>query len=688
MAGATGSAGGRIDLRTSADELTLHGLLQRHRMLLLAAVLLGGIALLAVWAHARVADGIHAVVGANWDTVLQSAEARVRRFNAQSVDFARMLSRDADVLALSTGPLGQSAAPSPSDDLRRRFGDALRWTAGYPNLTAVLLIDRGGRIVASGPVDWPGRQVGAEALRRVAPAWAGLPASPRLLERSDLLGDTETAEGGPVILAAAPIGGAGLLVVVIDAAGALRDRIMSAHGARTAETYAFDGRGRLLTGSRFDAAPNRVTDPATGLTLLKDPAGGGIVWTRMAEAALRDSRPGRSFEPYRGYLGLEVIGAWTWLPDVGIGLATEIQTAEIDELLRPLRFTVLAPFVLLAGAVVWLLRQRRSLADVRRDLDAAHAVGPYRLGRKLGEGGMGEVYLAQHALLARPTAVKFIRSGSMSAERIARFEREVLATSRLTHPNTVEVYDCGRTPDGVLYYAMEYLPGFDLARVVDLDGPQPAARVVHLLRQVCGSLAEAHAKGFVHRDIKPSNLMVCERGGIYDVVKVLDFGLVREVDAPADQRLTIGSLVVGTPSFTAPERLHGAGAADPRSDLYSVGAVAFFLLSGRPVLEGGTSTLAAIRAIDRPAPRLRDLPGLAVPAELEALVRSCLAGSVDGRPEGADVLAARLDDLVPVVGRWAQADARSWWRRYQHTLAETQETWSISDRKGRTTTTD
>ncbi len=664
-------AEGGDGVRPLADELTLHGLLQRHQMLLLATALIGGVALLAIWAHAQVAGGIHAVVAANWDAVLQSAEARLRRFNGQTDDFARLLSRDADVVALATEAFkGAPAGPSTAE-AQDRFGSAVGWTEGYPNLNAVLLTDRGGRIAVSSPVDWRGRQLGTEALRRVAPAWTGRSANAGLLEGADLLADAEAASGPPVVLAAAPAGDAGLLVAVIDASGAFRDRVASAHGARTAETYAFDGRGRLLTGSRFDAHPNRVSDPATGLMILKDPTGGG--WTRMADRAMREARPGRAFEPYPNYLGVEVIGAWTWLSDLGIGLATEIQTAEIDELLQPVRLVVLAPFVLLAGAVFWLLRQRRVLADVRSALHAARAAGPYRLVRRLGEGGMGEVYLAHHALLARPTAVKLIRGGGLGAERLARFEREVRATSRLTHPNTVEVYDFGRTADGAFYYAMEYLPGFDLARVVELDGPQPPARVVHMLRQVCASLAEAHAKGFVHRDIKPPNLMVCERGGVYDVVKVLDFGLVQEIGSSPDQRLTLGNVVVGTPSFVAPERLTDPGASDPRSDLYSVGAVAFFLLSGRQVLDGGQSTLAARRALGTPAPRLRDLPLPTVPHELDALVASCLERSPDARPTSAANLAERLEALVPVVGRWTQDDASAWWRRYEQALPQAQE---------------
>src|SRR5690606_32548061 len=203
----------------------------------------------------------------------------------------------------------------------------------------------------------------------------------------------------------------------------------------------------------------------------------------------------------------------------------------------------------------------------------------YLLKRRLGEGGMGEVYKAEHRLLKRPCVVKLIRAERAGDPRaLARFDREVQATAQLKHPNTVEVFDYGRTEDGVFYYVMEYLEGLSLEEIVHRYGPLPPARVVRILRQVCGALREAHGLGLVHRDIKPSNILLCRYGGLDDMAKLLDFGLVQTASDPADNRLTQAGGFVGTPDFMSPEQASGA-APDARSDIYSLGATAFYLLS-------------------------------------------------------------------------------------------------------------
>jgi serine/threonine-protein kinase len=203
---------------------------------------------------------------------------------------------------------------------------------------------------------------------------------------------------------------------------------------------------------------------------------------------------------------------------------------------------------------------------------------------------MGEVYLAEHRLLKRPCAVKLNhpeRAGDAAA--LHRFEREVRATAQLTHPNTVEIYDYGHAEDGTFYYVMEYLPGLDLDDLVTRYGPVPPARAVHFLRQLCGTSQKAHAAGLVHRDIKPGNVLVCRHGGRHDVAKLLDFGLVQAAGARGDDpsRLTATGAVVGTPAYMAPEQARGAEAADVRSDLYSLGALGYFLSAGRPPFQGG-----------------------------------------------------------------------------------------------------
>jgi eukaryotic-like serine/threonine-protein kinase len=221
---------------------------------------------------------------------------------------------------------------------------------------------------------------------------------------------------------------------------------------------------------------------------------------------------------------------------------------------------------------------------LRTEAFEARQLGQYRLRQRIGTGGMGEVFLAEHQLLKRPCALKLIRPGSASDPRaMARFEREVRTTARLSHPNTVEVYDYGRTEDGTFYYVMEYLPGLSLAELVERHGPLPPERVIYLLRQACQALQEAHAAGLIHRDIKPANIFAAFRGGRHDVTKLLDFGLVKPfAEGPTSSvHLSQEGGITGSPLYMAPEQASGSRSPDPRSDLYSLGAVAYFLLTGR-----------------------------------------------------------------------------------------------------------
>ncbi|OYV80974.1 MAG: hypothetical protein B7Z73_18640, partial [Planctomycetia bacterium 21-64-5] len=232
---------------------------------------------------------------------------------------------------------------------------------------------------------------------------------------------------------------------------------------------------------------------------------------------------------------------------------------------------------LLAVALAAVFISSLSIARLRREVSAARQLGQYTLEGLIGEGGMGQVYRARHRLLKRPTAVKVLKPQSSTPEMLARFEQEVQLSSQLTHPNTIEIYDYGCTPDGVFYYAMEYIDGLNLSQVVALSGELPAARVVYLLRQICGSLREAHSLGLLHRDIKPQNIMLCRRGGEADVVKVLDFGLVKQMARDTSSGTTTSTVLAGTPLYMSPERLLDRHAVDARSDLYSVGAVGFKL---------------------------------------------------------------------------------------------------------------
>jgi serine/threonine-protein kinase len=315
--------------------------------------------------------------------------------------------------------------------------------------------------------------------------------------------------------------------------------------------------------------------------------------------------------------------------------------------------------VLVSVAVV----ASRVIYQLRREVRAARKLGEYVLGEKLGEGGMGVVYRATHALLRRETAIKLLATDRVDAATIRRFEREVVETARLRHPNTVAVYDYGRTPDGIFYYAMEYLDGLDLGQLVEREGPLPPGRVVHLLAQVLASLDEAHSMGLVHRDIKPANVMVVGNTAAYDLVKVLDFGLVKS-DAPLDggTSLTNVGQLTGTPRYMAPEAIARPHAAGPQSDLYAAAAVGYFMLAGQDVFERGSLVevlAASLHATPVPvSQRLRR----AVPPDLEALVMRGLAKSPGDRPTSAAAFREAL--LRCDVPPWTQADARAWWRTH------------------------
>ena len=286
---------------------------------------------------------------------------------------------------------------------------------------------------------------------------------------------------------------------------------------------------------------------------------------------------------------MPVVGAWTWLPESDIGVATEIDYAEAFRPLTILQRTFWGLFALLALAALAIFVFTLVVARLRREAQKAaieaQQLGQYKLEQKLGAGGMGVVYKGHHAMLRRPTAIKMLDVDKVNEASIERFEREVQITSQLNNPNTVAIYDYGRTPEGVFYYAMEYLDGIDLQTLVERYGPQPVPRVIHILQQICGSLYEAHSLGLVHRDIKPANIMLNRRGGEPDVVKVLDFGLVKALDDEKQAGLTQQNSLTGTPLYMSPEAIQLPNSVDPRSDLYAVGAVGYFLLTGQPVFE-------------------------------------------------------------------------------------------------------
>jgi eukaryotic-like serine/threonine-protein kinase len=303
----------------------------------------------------------------------------------------------------------------------------------------------------------------------------------------------------------------------------------------------------------------------------------------------------------------------------------------------------------------------RAISRLRRQVALARQLGQYRLRRRIGGGGMGEVFLAEHQLLKRPCALKLIRPGAaIEPKALARFEREVQLTATLSHPNTVEIFDYGRTEDGSYYYVMEYLPGLSLSDLVEQHGPLPPGRAVYLLRQVCLALREAHAAGLIHRDIKPSNIFAARRGGMDDVAKLLDFGLVRAAATVGAPHLSDEGQILGTPLFMSPEQAMGHHELDERSDIYSLGSVAYYLLTGRPPFADlGAIGVMIAHARDPVVPVSQVNP--AIPGDLERVVMRCLAKDPVDRFADAATLEQALGACGCAVD-WDHDRAAWWWQ--------------------------
>lgn len=311
------------------------------------------------------------------------------------------------------------------------------------------------------------------------------------------------------------------------------------------------------------------------------------------------------------------------------------------------------------------------IGTLRREAYEAKQLGQYRLKHLIGAGGMGEVYLAEHQLLKRPCALKVIRPGKADDPKVlARFEREVRATAALSHWNTVEIFDYGRTEDGTFYYVMEFLPGLSLSDLVERYGPLPAGRVIYLLRQTCDALHEAHSAGLIHRDIKPGNIFAAQRGGIYDVAKLLDFGLAKPlIDADRDSiQLTQDGAITGSPLYMSPEQAMGENEPDARGDIYSLGAVAYYLLTGHAPFEGDTAMKVLVghaREDAKPPSRWRsDIPG-----DLEQVVLRCLAKRPQERFQDALSLNQALVECK-AAGEWSRQRAQQWWYESENVLAQ------------------
>jgi eukaryotic-like serine/threonine-protein kinase len=592
----------------------------------------------------------------------------------------------AELLAVSpmANP-GRSLLQAPAQEAIRAALKGPIHLCGYHGF---FLVSPAGIVLAADRDEPVGIVVGDDRKTFFAKILAGQPAVSRPYRSTLLLADEkgELRANLPSMLTAAairdtdgkPIASLGLRIRPDDQFTRI---LRVAQFGTTGETYAFDRHGMLLSQSRFDDELKQIgliadlPDSHSILTVeLRDPEVNMVAGkrplakradqplTRMAAAATAGTS-GIDVDGYRDYRGVPVVGAWTWLPEHDLGVATEMSVAESFRPLYILRraFWVLMTLLLLSAAgifVAMLVMARQQKALQKAVLQAKH-LGQYTLEEKVGAGGMGTVYRARHAMLRRATAVKLLDVDKMSDAAVVRFEREVQSTSALTHPNTVAIFDYGRTPEGIFYYAMEYLDGMNLDALVARVGPLPEARVVFLLRQMCGALAEAHAAGLIHRDVKPANVFLTCRGGMHDFVKVLDFGLVKALDGK-EAHLTSANAVTGTPLYLSPEGVNHPDQVDARSDVYAIGAAGYFLLTGTPVFNGASVVEICMKHVsavpDAPSVRL----GKPIQPALEALILRCLAKSPADRPADAGVLLGELKACA-VEPRWTARDAAAWW---------------------------
>jgi eukaryotic-like serine/threonine-protein kinase len=572
-------------------------------------------------------------------------------------------------------------------ELRAELG---AWLGKY-EYDGFRVLDRQGHSIASWRDVTVGGQARPEEIECLNKVLAGRATVSRPRPSEVLLPDTDGKEriGLPTMFVFAPIYDKAGRVIAALGFRMRPDRTFTqvlnvARFGQSGETFAFDGQGLLLSESRFDDVLKRIrlitdaADARSTLSLeLRDPGVDLTTGARPAQPRAKQALTRLVIEAMQGgsgvdvdgdrdYRGVPVIGAWTWLPEYGFGVITKVDRAEAYRPLAILQAAFWSLFALLAGATIALFVYTALVARLGLRAQAAAQVarrlGRYTLDTKIGEGGMGVVYRAHHAMLRRPTAVKLLRPEKTNERSIARFEREVQLTSQLTHPNTITVYDYGRTSDGIFYYAMEYLDGVDLQTLVDRHGPQPDGRVIHVLAQVCGSLAEAHEIGLIHRDIKPSNIILTRRGGMFDFAKLVDFGLAKAVDAGRVGILTPADSIVGTPLYMAPEAIRNPDQADARSDLYAVGAVGYFLVAGRPIFTGRSVADILLQHVSADPEPPSTVRGSTVSPELEALLLRCLAKEPASRPESAQALAQDLGRIP--AGTWSPLEAATWWQRH------------------------
>jgi serine/threonine protein kinase len=663
----------------------------------IAILALGGV---GFWIMQSIQSTMENNLRSELNTVLHLQRYLVEKWLDRQKSTAMTLASDADLRSLIASLLESPSAESPSkieletdrrtSDLMVKIARQLGPTISMNDYAGYVLTDKSSMVRASSQPELLGRKVDQQEmlLRRVLAGHATVcPPFPSLAPLVDEQGRVQT--GATTMFVGVPIRDNDLQVI---AALCLRIRperefTQMMHQGRmgeTGETYAFDKNGMMLSNSRFEEElillgliPDREDSTSILNLQLRDPGGDMLLGYRPNKrrselpltksiAAAVEGSDGIDLSGYRDYRGAPVVGGWQWLDEYQFGLITEIDYEEAFRPLTILKRAFYALFALLAlcslAIFIFTLVVSRLQREAREAVIAAKQLGQYRLEELLGEGAMGVVYRGHHSMLRRPAAIKLLHSQKVNDTSIARFEHEVQITCQLNNPHTVAIYDYGRTPEGVFYYAMEYLDGIDLQDLVDRYGPQPEARVARILDQLCGSLFEAHSMGLVHRDIKPANIMLNRRGGEPDFVKLLDFGLVRALDD--SKRSSVSDGMAGTPLYMSPESIQTPDMVDARSDLYAVGAVGYFLLTGSPVFDAKTFAELCQQHIDAipltPSQKL----GRSVHPDLEHAILACLEKNRAKRPQTARDLAFKLHKLLQ-SDAWDVTDAEAWWSRHE-----------------------
>lgn len=642
------------------------------------------------WAQSTVEGAVKRQVGEQLSTLLNAEVAALTLWSDIEKSEAQRFALDPVILGTIVDLLRVAADPDggPSAVLASRELAAFREVMDASSIRSTVrgygVVDLSGRIVAAKNDAAIGRRVGTSVAEWFDRIVAGETAIFGPVEYPVAEGERDSLVLRPAIFVAAPVRNSrndviAALVMRYSPADEFSRLLQLAQFGASGESYAFNSSGVMITESRFTDQLQEVglvedgPDASSILAIeIRNPGGNlllghqpdlpraALPYTRMAAAAIAGI-DGVDVEGYLDYRGVPVVGAWRWLPDYGFGVAMEVDVQEAYETLYVVRQGFWALVALLMLGAVGIFFYNFLFQDMSNRMRKAERLGQYTLEEKIGEGGMGSVYKAKHAMLRRPTAIKLIKEGQVKPETLVRFEREVQLTSQLANPNTVAIYDYGRTPEGVFYYAMEYLPGITLDNLVLNDGPQPERRVVHILRQICSSLAEAHARGMIHRDIKPANIMLLERGGMYDVIKVLDFGLVKDITS-GDQNVTAMNTVPGTPHFLSPEAIQHPDAIDARSDLYAVGAVGYFLLTGSFVFSGTSAIEVLGKQVNDTPEDPSERLGRSLDPYLEGLILQCLAKDPADRPADAGVLLEALSSgYQSPIGTWTQKEAAAWW---------------------------